>query len=35
MPILKSKEWITLVACMVALAMLTAAVVALPQWDNA
>ena len=34
MPILKSKEWITLVACMVAFSMLTVAVSALPNLDD-
>lgn len=34
MPILKSKEWITLVACVVALSMLTVAVFALSQLDD-
>lgn len=33
MPILKSKEWITIVACMMALAMLTVAVSALPAHE--
>lgn len=34
MPILKSKEWITLVACMVALSMLTVAAFALTKIDD-